>query len=53
MAKANWKAIGIIATVAAGVLSIASSVIDDKKQEERINKAVSDELDRRSAEESD
>ena len=53
MAKSNWKVLGIIATVAAGILSIATSMIDDKKQEERIEEAVSKEFDRRSTEESE
>ena len=52
MAKLNWKVLGVIATVATGVLSIASSIIDDKNRDAKIKEAVNEELDRRSAEES-
>lgn len=52
MAKLSWKVLGVIATIATGVLSIASTVIDEKNRDAKIKEAVSEELDRRSAEES-
>lgn len=52
MAKFNWKVLGIVATIAGGVLSIVSGIIDDKKRSEEIRNEVKNELARQTAEES-
>ena len=46
----NWKILGTIAAVAAGALSIASSVIDDKKRSEEIKEEVRNEIARQNEE---
>lgn len=51
MAKRNWKALGMVAAVAGGVISIAAGIIDDKKRTEEIREEVRNEFDRRSKEE--
>lgn len=53
MAKFNWKALGVVAAIATGILSVASSLIDEKNRDAKIKEAVNEELDRRSAEESE
>lgn len=45
MAKLNWKVLGVIATIATGALSIASSIIEDKNQDAKIKEEVRKALD--------
>lgn len=49
--KLNWKAIGIIASVAGGVLSLLSSIADEKKMEETVDEKVRLALEEREEEE--
>lgn len=53
MAKMNWKTLGILATIAGGVLTIASGMIDDKKRSEEIREEVRNEIARQNEEESE
>lgn len=50
--KMNWKALGILATIVGGVLTLVTGVIEDKKQEQLIEEKVDEALARRSEEES-
>lgn len=48
MAFRGWKTLGIVATIAGGVLSIASGIIDDKKRSEEIRDEVRKEIAKQS-----
>lgn len=43
----NWKAIGVIATIAGAGLSLISNIVDDKKMEETIEEKVNEALAKR------
>lgn len=45
--KSKLKTIGILATIAAGVISLVSNVIEDKKMEETIEEKVNEALAKR------
>ena len=51
MAKFNWKVLGVVATIAGGLVSIAAGIIDDKKRSEEIRNEVKNELARQTADE--
>lgn len=49
--KINVKVIGIVCAVAGAVLSVISSVVDDKKMEDRIDEGISRAMAERDSEE--
>ena len=49
--KPNWKAIGVMATIAGGILTLLSNIADDKKMEETIKEEVNKALAERENEE--
>lgn len=40
--KINWKALGVITTLAGGALTLLSNIIEDKKMEEVIAEKVAE-----------
>lgn len=50
MAKFNWKAVGLIATIAGAGLSLVSSMADEKTRADLIKKEIEEEFARRDKE---
>lgn len=50
MAKFNWKAIGLITTIAGAGLSLLSSMAEEKTRNEIIRKEIEEEFARRDKE---
>lgn len=42
--KLNWKALGVLTTLAGGALTLLSSLIEDKKLEEVVAEKVAEAL---------
>lgn len=53
MAKINWKTIGVLTTIAGGVLALISNTVEDKKMEETIKNEVDKALAERLGNEED
>lgn len=49
--KPNWKTIGILTTIAGGILTVLSNIADDRKMEETIEEKLNEKLAERENEE--